>query len=63
MLNGIVHDGTPSGEKPLEGEDAIFLSDVVQDIGESRNLRHQHPEIVDELQTLLQKWRRESEAN
>ena len=63
VLNGIVHDGTPSGEKPLDGEDAIFLSDVVQDIGESRNLRHQHPEIVDELQTLLQKWRRESEAN
>lgn len=63
VLNGIVHDGTPSGEKPLEGQDAIFLADLVRDIGESRNLRHEHPEIVDELQTLLQKWRREAEAN
>ncbi|MDQ6760595.1 MAG: sulfatase-like hydrolase/transferase [Acidobacteriota bacterium] len=63
VVNGIVHDGTPAGEKPLEGEDSVFLSDLVQDAGESRNLRRQHPEIVDELQTLLQKWRREVEAN
>ncbi len=63
VINGIVHDGTPAGEKPLQGEDSIFLSDVVQDAGESRNLRRQHPEIVDELQTLLQKWRRDVEAN
>ncbi len=63
VVNGIVHDGTPAGEKPLQGDDSIFLSDVVQDAGESRNLRHQHPEIVDELQTLLQKWRSDVQAN
>jgi arylsulfatase A-like enzyme len=63
VLNGVVHDGTPAGEKPLTGDDAIFLSDVEKNPGESENLRHQNPQIVDELQTLLQKWRREVEQN
>ena len=62
VLNGIVHDGTPEGEKPLEGEDAIFLSNVAKDPGESRNLRRQFPALADELQTQLQKWRRSVEA-
>ena len=61
VLNGIVHDGTPDGEKPLTGDDAVFLSDVEKDPGESRNLRRQHPNITDELQTLLNKWRRDVE--
>jgi arylsulfatase A-like enzyme len=63
VLNGVVHDGTSAGEKPLTGDDAIFLSDVERNPGESENLRHQNPQIVDELQTLLQKWRREVEQN
>ncbi len=63
VLRGVVHDGTPAGEKPLEGEDAVFLSRLDEDPGESRNLRRQHPEIVDELQTLLGKWRREVGGN
>lgn len=63
VKNGVVHDGTPAGEKPLEGEDAVFLSDVEQDPGESRNLRRQHPEVTDELQTLMEKWKREAESN
>jgi len=63
VLNGVVHDGTPEGEKPLTGDDAIFLSDVEKNPGESQNLRHQNPQVVDELQTLLQKWRREVEQN
>ena len=57
VVNGITFDGTPAGQKPLIGEDAIFLSDVEKDPGETTNLRHQHPDVVDEMQTSLQQWR------
>ena len=63
VLNGVEHDRTPVGEKPLEGEDAVFLSDLEQDPGESRNLRRVHPNVTDELETLLHKWRKEVESN
>ena len=62
VLNGIEHDGTAEGEKPLTGEDAVFLSDVVSDPGERRNLRRVEPGVADELQTLVNKWRREVEV-
>jgi arylsulfatase A-like enzyme len=61
VLNGIIHDGTAEGEKPLTGEDAVFLSNVEQDPGESRNLRRQNPGVTDELQTLLSQWRKDVE--
>jgi arylsulfatase A-like enzyme len=63
VLNGIDHDGTPAGEKPLQGEDAVFLSNLEQDPGETKNLRRQHPEVVDELQTLVAEWRSQAETN
>lgn len=63
VLNGITHDGTPAGSKPLEGDDAVFLSNLDEDPGESRNLRRQHPEVVDDLQTRLAQWRKEVEQN
>ncbi|MBV8707951.1 MAG: sulfatase-like hydrolase/transferase [Acidobacteriaceae bacterium] len=63
VLNGVTHDGTPEGSKPLTGDDAAFLSNVVEDPGESRNLRHQYPAVADQLQSLLQKWRQSVEAN
>ncbi|HEY3935918.1 MAG TPA: sulfatase-like hydrolase/transferase [Bryobacteraceae bacterium] len=63
VLNGVTHDGTPEGNKPLEGDDAVFLSDLSTDPGESRNLRHQHPEVTDRLQTLVHQWRKDVEAN
>ncbi|HMJ60822.1 MAG TPA: sulfatase-like hydrolase/transferase [Bryobacteraceae bacterium] len=63
VLNGVTHDGTPAGQKPLEGEDAVFLSDLDRDPGESQNLRRRHPEVVDELQTLLSQWRAGAESN
>lgn len=62
VLNGVVHDGTPEGEKPLTGEDAVFLSNLEQDPGETRNLRRQNPQTADELQTLLAEWRKEVEV-
>jgi len=56
VKNGITHDGTEAGRKPLPGDDAFFLSDVESDPGESTNLRHAHPEIVDEMVTLTERW-------
>ena len=63
VLNGVTHDGTPEGNKPLSGDDVVFLSNVVDDPGESRNLRHQYPAVTDQLQSLLQTWRKSVETN
>jgi arylsulfatase A-like enzyme len=63
VLNGITHDGTPDGNKPLTGDDAVFLSNVKDDPGEQHNLRHEHPEIADQLQTLVHEWRKQVETN
>jgi arylsulfatase A-like enzyme len=51
-----VFDGTPKGAQPLDGEDALFLSNLDEDPGESKNLRHQNPAMVDELLTMAEKW-------
>jgi arylsulfatase A-like enzyme len=56
VVNGTVYDGTPEGRKPLEGDDAMFLSDLEEDPGETRNLRRKHPELVDELATAISRW-------
>ncbi len=56
VKDGIVFDGTPEGSKPLTGDDALFLSNLEDDPGESRNLRHAHAEMVDELETQASKW-------
>jgi arylsulfatase A-like enzyme len=63
VLNGVTHDGTPEGNKPLQGDDAVFLSNLEDDPGETRNLRHEHPELLDQLQTALQQWRQTVETN
>ncbi len=63
VLNGVTHDGTPEGNKPLQGDDAVFLSNLADDPGESHNLRHEHPEIADQLQTLVHQWRAQVETN
>jgi arylsulfatase A-like enzyme len=56
VKDGIVYDGTPEGSKPLIGDDALFLSNLEDDPGESRNLRHQFPAVADELETQAEKW-------
>jgi arylsulfatase A-like enzyme len=56
VQNGKIFDGTPGGARPLEGDDALFLSNLDQDPGESKNLRRQNPAIVDQLLTLAEKW-------
>ena len=50
------YDGTPEGDKPLTGDDAVFLSNLEEDPGESVNLRRKHPELVDDLMTSTQRW-------
>jgi len=55
VLNGVLYDRTEDGGK-MKGDDAVFLSDLDVDPGETTNLRHKHPEVVDELSTSLNKW-------
>ena len=59
VKDGKVFDGTPDGSKPLTGDDALFLSNLDEDPGESVNLRHRYPAMVDELSTMMQKWTEE----
>lgn len=56
VKDGFIADGTPEGQKPLAGEDAVFLSDLEEDPAETRNLRRKHPELVDELLTHAERW-------
>jgi arylsulfatase A-like enzyme len=63
VVNGVTHDGTPAGQKPLTGDDALFLSNLSQDPGESKNLRHQYASVLDDLQTSLDQWRNTVEQN
>ncbi len=63
VLNGFNADGSPDGRKPIVGEDAMFLSDLETDPGETRNLRRQHPAMVDELATLLHQWEQSVGSN
>lgn len=57
VMNGRLYDRRPDGAQPLKGEDSIWLSDLEADPGETKNLRRLHPNVVDELQTLAEKWR------
>ena len=56
VKNGKTFDGTPAGNKPLEGDDALFLSNVEDDPGESKNLRHANATVADELETMAERW-------
>jgi arylsulfatase A-like enzyme len=57
VIDGRLHDRSPDGGKPLTGEDALWLSDLDEDPGETKNLRRLHPNLVDELATLAARWR------
>jgi arylsulfatase A-like enzyme len=63
VIDGKTFDGTPEGNKPLAGDDALFLSNVAEDPGESKNLRHQHPEILDDLRTRIERWSKDVMVN
>jgi arylsulfatase A-like enzyme len=57
VVNGRLYDRRADGEKPLEGEDATWLSNLDDDPGETRNLRRLHANLVDDLMTDLYRWR------
>jgi arylsulfatase A-like enzyme len=63
VRNGKTFDGSPDGNKPLTGDDALFLTNVEQDPGESRNLRHENATVADELLTLAEQWAQRVKEN
>ena len=63
VMNGILYDGTPAGREPLKGEDAMFLSDLEKDPGETTNRRRDQPAIVDELATKAHQWLEDVKSN
>lgn len=56
VIGGKEFDRRPEGNQALTGEDALFLSNLDEDPGETRNLRRMHPNLVDELATIVQRW-------
>jgi arylsulfatase A-like enzyme len=54
-------DGT--GKERMQGDDALFLSDLESDPGETTNLRHKEPKLVDELATMAEKWLEDAKKN
>jgi arylsulfatase A-like enzyme len=56
VVNGILYDRNPQGNKPLTGEDEYFLSDLEASPKEMENLRRKHPAVVDQLLSLIPPW-------
>jgi arylsulfatase A-like enzyme len=56
VKDGREFGGTPETQKPLEGDDALFLSNLEEDPGERRNRRHDQPALADELATTAHRW-------
>ena len=56
VLNGNPYGRTPERNKPNSGDDAVFLSDLSKDPGETTNLRHANPQVVDELTSAIHAW-------
>ena len=56
VIGGKTYDRSPEGGKPLQGDDALWLSDLEADPGETNNLHRKNPVLVDELATLAKKW-------
>lgn len=56
VIKGNPYGRTTETRKPLAGDDEVFLSDLEADPGETVNLRHKNPAMVDELQSILRKW-------
>jgi arylsulfatase A-like enzyme len=56
VKNGLMMQGM-SKRVRASGEDSVFLSRVIDDPGESKNLRHEHPEQVKTLLEQHAAWR------
>jgi arylsulfatase A-like enzyme len=57
----LVQNGRDDAKGKLTGDDALFLSNLRKDPGETTNLRHSEPALADELLTLAKKWQAEVE--
>ncbi|MHC4442240.1 MAG: sulfatase-like hydrolase/transferase [Planctomycetota bacterium] len=63
VCNGMVNLKNVQWPSPrAKGENAIFLSDIEVDPGETKNLRRQHPQVVDKLLKMHKHWRTELES-
>ena len=54
--NGMLAGGA---DTRLTADDTLFLVDLEQDPGETRNLRKAQPEVVREFVDLLRKWEKD----
>jgi arylsulfatase A-like enzyme len=63
VLNGREFARRDDGGVPLTGDDALWLSDLDADPGETRNLRRLHPELADELSTAAFRWQQSLRKN
>ncbi|MBM3763646.1 MAG: sulfatase [Acidobacteria bacterium] len=59
VVGGKEFGRSPEGNQALAGQNAMFLSRLDEDPGETKNLRAAHPQVVDELATMAEKWRLE----
>jgi len=63
VKDGFLAERSTAAGNRLTGDDALFLSDLDKDPGESKDLRRENPVLVDELLTLAQKWLDEVQHN
>lgn len=56
VINGMIADGSPRGREKLQGEDGLFLSNLEEDIGETRNRRRDYPALSEELANSAREW-------
>lgn len=62
-INAIPHDLSENARKAIRGEDSVFLADLENDPGETRNLRRQHPSLTEELVRRVNRWHDEITAS
>jgi len=63
VCNGLVNLRMAEGPRPRAvGEDAVFLSDIELDPGETSNLRRLQPKMVNKLLKMHQQWRASVES-
>jgi len=57
VCDGFINLRSARAPRPrASGQDAVFLSDIEADPGETTNLRKKHPQIVDKLMNMHKKW-------
>lgn len=52
-----------SNKTPITPADKLFLVNLAEDVGETKNVAKKHPEIVNRLQALHDQWLSDAESN